>query len=358
MVLSTAQRILDRFTSPLDVDAFLSTVHPLWGVRARGRIVSVQPRGVDAASVRIRPGAAWQGHRVGQFVTLGVDIDGVRHHRSFTLTSVPGDPLLEVTVQAAPGGVVAPHLVHDARPGEIVQLSPAAGGAERVERSPSAPMLFVAGGSGITPTVAVLRWLDRQGVDIDAVVLAHSVNAERALFAEELDELSSRHAGLEVVPVHSRADGSHRLTRDRLDQRCPDWRDRDAHVCGPESMLDAATSIWATEGIDDRLHVERFRPSTRSPRRAAPETPSSNALALFANADVVAAAPEGVPLLEVAESAGLTPANGCRMGICHTCTTRLASGCVTDLRDGRRRSEGEHVQLCVSSADGDVVLDL
>lgn len=357
MVLSTAQRLLERLASPLDLDAYLSTLNPLWGLRVRGRIESIHRVGVDAASVRIRPGAGWQGHRPGQFVTLGVDVDGVRHHRSFTLTSVPGEPTIELTVQAAANGFVSRHLVFDARIGEVVQVLPAAGGVEIVDRSPTSPMLFVAGGSGITPTMAILRSLDGSGIDIDAVVLHHSASPDRALFTDELDRLAEVHERLQVVHVHDRSDGSHRLDTTSLSERCPDWAARHAHVCGPESMLDAAAEIWDAAGLTERLHQERFHPA-RPSRRAEPSDDDTSAVAWFQGSDVVTAAPSDTPLLEVAEAAGLTPAHGCRMGICRTCTTRLDSGCVRDLRDGREHGAGEHVQLCVTAAVGDVVVDL
>lgn len=361
MISGSAQRLLERLTTPLDLDAYLSTINPLWGRRTRGRIVSVRRIGVDAASVRIVPGRGWAPHRPGQFVTLGVDIDGVRHHRSFTLTSVPGDRELEITVQASADGTVSRHLVFEARPGEIVQLLGAAGGVDVIDASPGSPLLFVAGGSGITPTIGILRALDRSGVDIDAVVLHHSASPDRALFTEELDRLAAVHDRLRIVHVHSCPDGSHRLDAARLVELCPDWATRHAHVCGPEPMLDVADTIWGDAGLGGQLHVERFRPAR--PARPAHTADSGGAAASaavvwFSSADVVAPAPEDSPLLEVAENAGLAPAFGCRMGICRTCTTRLDTGCVRDLRDGREHHGGEHVQLCVSAADGDVVLDL
>jgi ferredoxin len=65
------------------------------------------------------------------------------------------------------------------------------------------------------------------------------------------------------------------------------------------------------------------------------------------------------PLLRVAEDAGLNPAHGCRMGICHTCDVTLLSGCVRDLRTGALLHEsGQKVQVCVCAAAGDVELAL
>ena len=68
---------------------------------------------------------------------------------------------------------------------------------------------------------------------------------------------------------------------------------------------------------------------------------------------------DGRSLLEQAESAGLNPANGCRMGICHTCTRRKSSGVVRNLTSGAvSTAPDEDVQICVSVPVGDVDIAL
>ena len=62
--------------------------------------------------------------------------------------------------------------------------------------------------------------------------------------------------------------------------------------------------------------------------------------------------------LALVEAAGIDAPYGCRTGVCHTCSTRLVSGCTTDVRDGRVSEAGTHVQLCVSTPLTDVALDL
>lgn len=363
MVTLHARRLAEQLATPFDTDTYLSLLNPLWGNRLRAEIVSIEPQTATAASIRLRPGRAWNGHRPGQFVTVGVDIDGVRHHRCYSLTSTPDDPLLEITVQATVDGFVSAHLVGRARPGDVVQLSQADGDFLLPETGGD-PLLMVTGGSGITPAMAMLRALAERATGSDAsqgghdvVVVHHSVSAERTLFAEELRRLDHEHDWLEVELVHRRADGTHRLGASRLDELCPDWRDRRAYVSGPESMLDFATRHWTEAGRVELLHLERFAaPTATGPANSAGD--GSTRTARFARAEVEACADGDTALLDVAESAGLAPPFGCRMGICHTCTTRLDHGCVRDLRDGRLRHAGDHVQLCVSAAADDVVVDL
>jgi len=101
--------------------------NPLWGSRLRGVIERIEPVGASAATITIRPGLTWAGHVPGQFVTIGVDVNGVRHHRCYSLISLPSvgrGARMQITVQAAVDGVVSDHLVHHASVGEIVQLKP------------------------------------------------------------------------------------------------------------------------------------------------------------------------------------------------------------------------------------------
>lgn len=361
-MVSLATAVLRRLTSPFDADDYLALANPLWGTRLRGRIESVTPLTPSSAALRIRPGATWLGHRPGQFVTLGVDVDGVRHHRCYSLTSLPwgpttarGDRTIEIAVQATPGGAVSNHLVHHARPGDVVQLSQASGDFTLAAATPT--VLFVTGGSGITPVIGMLRELEASTDPVDAVLLHHTPDVDRLMYAAELDRLGGTD-GIRVDIGLTRPEGRSaglRLDAARLDRTCADWRERDTYLCGPQTLIDTAVEIWADAGLAERLHVERFVPAGLAPR--ADHDGAGTSIARFAASDVDTLADPSTPLLDIAEGAGLSPPSGCRMGICHTCTTRLDHGCVRDLRDGRIHEAGQHVQLCVSAAIDDVVLD-
>lgn len=360
---------LEHLTSPLNPDAFLSTINPLWGTRLRGVIDSVIPMTDSAASIRIRPGRLWRQHVPGQFTTIGVDVDGVRHHRCFSLTSVPDAPggLIEITVESSIGGLVSTHLVTRARAGDVVQLTQPEG--TFTLPSTGDKMLFLTGGSGITPITSMLRSMTAQGNGClhDVVLLHHARSAERSIFYDEIRAITDRFEWIRVVNSFT-ANGGSRLSADRIDTECPDWRDRQVYVCGPNPLTDFVERHWSDVGLLDRVHVENFVPAL--PRRGdlggGEETTRSSAVTTapnsgstrFTTSKLQVPTRPGVPLLDVAESAGLAPAHGCRMGICHTCTTYLEDGCVTDLRDGRISEAGSHIQICVSSAMTDVSLDL
>lgn len=353
------RRLLGQLASPLDLDAYLSLLNPRWGTRLRGVIERIEPVTAEAASITIRPGRSWAGHRAGQFVTLGVDVDGVRHHRCYSLTSPAGRAdTIEVTVQAT-GGLVSDHLVHTARPGDVVQLSEAEGEFTLPESAHDGGLLLVTGGSGLTPVMGMLRTLARVADPSDVVVLHHATDPDRCLFVDELRQLDRRHDWLRVVTTFTRAEGtsagSRRIDARRLESLCPDWRSREVYACGPERLLDAVVEHCSGAGRTGQVHVERFVRGLPSRRDAAD---GDAGVAHFASSGLEVASDGATPLLDLAEQSGLAPAAGCRMGICHTCSTRLEHGCVRDLRDGRLLEAGQHVQICVSAAVGDVALDL
>ena len=116
-----------------------------------GRIVSVTSETAESATLVVKPGRDWAGHVPGQYVRVGVDVDGVRLWRTYSLTHGPRrDRNLSFTVKAIPGGVVSNHLVHRAQAGQMLQLEQAEG--EFVLPTPiPRKLLLVTAGSGITP---------------------------------------------------------------------------------------------------------------------------------------------------------------------------------------------------------------
>lgn len=370
--LRRARRAAARFTTPLLPDDYLLLLNPLWSARElRGRIVKVVPETPDAATLVIRPGLGWRfDHRPGQYVGIGIQVDGRFHWRSYSLTSEPRRDRrhIAVTVKAMPEGFLSQHLVDGVGPGSIVRLALPQGEFVLPDPPPS-QLLFLTAGSGITPIMAMLRTLDRRGTVPDTVVVHSAPRDGDVIFAAELQRLAERHPSLRVQ-LHLTGERG-RLSPDDLGEYCPDWPERSTWACGPSAMLDEAEQLWASAGCDDRLHVERFSASLRGGA-------AEGGTVTFARAGSAAAGtvtPDGgdvaaavdvdgaTTLLEAGESAELDLPYGCRMGICHTCVVGLRSGTVRDLRDGtERRAEpdtpAEKVQTCVTAAAGDCVLEI
>lgn len=341
-------------TTPLVPEAYLAYVNPMWASREpRGRVEAVVAETPDAATLWLRPGAGFpRRHRPGQYVRVGVDIDGVRHWRTYSLTSVPArrDGRIAITVKAMPDGLVSSQLVHRTPIGALVRLAPPAGEFVLPARL-DAPVLFVTAGSGVTPVMGMLRALADDGPlpDIEHVHLAPSRAA--AVFGPELRRLARTHPRFSLHEHHDDAHGCFDL--DALEERVGDWREREAWACGPAGLLSALGERYAVAGIADRLNVERFAPVVA----AGPVGEGGRVRFTVSGREVDADG--STPILAAGEAAGALLPSGCRMGICHTCVGRLRSGAVRDLRTGAvSNTPDELVQTCVSAAAGPVEIDL
>jgi stearoyl-CoA 9-desaturase NADPH oxidoreductase len=336
---------------PRDPGDYLDMFRPLRpGADLRARVVEVRPETADAVTVVLRPGGAWRGHQPGQYVRIGVDVDGVRLWRSYSLTSAPwaADGLLSITARAVPDGLVSAHLAQDLRTGDLVHLDQALGDFV-LPNPPPRKVLFVTGGSGITPVMGMLRaGLDR----LDDVVLVHSeASADDVIFG---DELRALHEAGRLRLVEQHTDDHGRLDMVALAALVPDLADRETWACGPAGLLDAIEEQWAEVGRADRLHTERFRTALAEP--------GDGGTVRFTGSDTALEVDGATPLLDAGEQAGLLMPSGCRMGICYSCVLPLREGSVRDLRSGdvttASPGDGVLIQTCVSAAAGTCDIDL
>jgi len=346
-------RAVRAFSTPLLPDDYLELINPLWSTRElRGRIERIDHVTRDAATVLIKPGYRWEGHRAGQYVRIGVDIRGVRHWRAYSLTSEPGRPdrCISITPKLVEGGVVSPYLVRHGRPGAIVAL----GGVEGdfvLPDPPPARLLFISAGSGVTPIMSMLRSLCRRGALGDVVHIHSARTPEEVIFGGELRHLARTFPSYRLHEQHTATMG--RLSASGLEELCPDWREREAFVSGPGPMLDALTEHWERAGLLERLHMERFQP------KIGVGEPGAGGTITFARSGCQVQSDGRQPILISGEEAGLTLPFGCREGICHTCVGTLRSGRVRDLRNGQvGGQEGQPVRTCINAPEGPIEIEL
>ncbi len=352
-----ARRVAEALATPLVPADYLDLVDPMRvGADLRGRIVEIRPETDDAATVVIRPGRGWRGHVPGQYVRIGIDVDGVRHWRAYSLTHrADGSPAagipagcIAVTTKTIPDGVVSNHLVHRAQPGALVMLDQATGEFTLPDPAP-AKVLFLTAGSGITPVMGMLR---NHLVELRDVAHLHCAPTARdVVFEAELRhyaETGSIALTVNLDDVHGVLDLA------RLDDLVPDWRERETWLCGPTGLMDAAEKHWADAGVIGRLHVERFRASVVEP--------GEGGTVNFAASGQVVDADGATPILDAGEDAGVLMPSGCRMGICFGCVVPMRSGAVRDLRTGEvtvhESDEPLPVQTCVNAVAGSCEIDL
>jgi ferredoxin-NADP reductase len=353
-------RLLAALASPHPVDRYVAPLARLWRFEeVLAEVVGVTRETADAVTLTLHPNRSWRGFRAGQHVRLGVEVDGIRHVRCFSLSSSPDrlSGLLDVTVKRRPGGLVSGWIHDRVGPGAVLTLSQAEG--DFTLPSPLPPhLVFVTGGSGITPVMSMLRALGTRRFDGRIDLLHFTRRHADTIFARELRARAAAHDGFRLAfavtgEPPSAGDRAGHLTEEMLARFAPGWADAAAWTCGPTALVDAARAIWARHGRGDRLRVERFFAAPRPP-----VCDATGGTVHFARS-ARSVRSDGRSLLEQAEAAGLAPAFGCRRGICRTCVRTKVCGTVRDVVTGAPSTAAEEtVRLCVSVPIGDVTIDL
>ena len=364
--LTRVSRVAEAATTPLVPADFLDLFAPLRpGAELRGRVETVHPETADAATLVIRPGADWAGHVPGQYVRIGVDVDGVRCWRAYSLTHGPrADGRISITVKAVPDGKVSPYLVRRTKPGTLLHLEQADGEfvLPAASRAETTKLLFITAGSGITPVIGMLRNLfpstdsgvlrPARSASYDIVVLHVAPTEPDTIFLRDLRSM----AEVDAIRLVARYDDEHGvLDLDDLDALVPDLADRTTFACGLGGLLDAVTAHHEARGLP--LCTEQFRVSTLVAGEGGTVT--------FDRSGVDVDCDGGRPILEQAEDAGVLLPSGCRMGICYQCVLPMREGVVRDLRTGELTTAvpgetgtgGVRIQTCINAAAGPCHLD-
>ena len=339
-----------RATTPLLPDDYLKLLNPLWSARElRGEVVDVRTETEDSATVTIKPGWGFSAdYQPGQYVGIGLRIDGRWHWRSYSLTSIPrrDNKHITITVKATPEGFLSTHLVNGVKPGTIVRLA-APKGDFALPDPPPPKVLFVSAGCGITPLMAMLRSLKVRGESPDLVHIHSAPSADAVIFHDELRELEKEQSSYRLHLQLTKTDGH--LDFGHLDRLVPDWQDRPTWACGPTAMLDAVEKVWGDEGLRDDLHLERFA-------IARTDKGGEGGTVTFSVSDKRIEIDGATSLLEAGEKVGIQMPFGCRMGICQTCVLPLESGHIRDFRSGAEHGAGDRINTCISTASGDCTI--
>ncbi|MFB7878684.1 ferredoxin reductase [Nocardia sp. NPDC056064] len=357
--------LVQTLTTPHPLDRYLELVRPgLTARELRAEITHVSHATPGSVTLTLRATRQWRGHTAGQYVQIGVSINGVRHTRCYSPIDPEsrGDRYLQITVKAHPGGLVSNYLHDNAKPGMIVDLAPASGVFALPEQRPG-KVLLVSGGSGITPVLSMLRTLDAEGFTGPVTFLHYARQPEMVPHKAELTAIANRRPNFRIeyrFPVEpgtvvngETSTGSGFFDYDELERVAPWFADSQTFVCGPPPLMNAVRTLFEAEGLGDRVHSEEFTLTT------VPTDPSEATGTVTFSGSSVTTENSGAPLLDQAEAAGLTPEYGCRMGICFSCTATKVSGCTRNLRTGELDADPDkQIQICVNTAVGDVDIAL
>jgi ferredoxin-NADP reductase len=348
-------RPVASLTSPHTIDHYLDQIHPMLAAEnVRARVVEVVQETGDASTVILRPNGAWKGFVPGQHVQFGVEVNGTRRVRCFSVSSsrAAKKGTFSVSVKAHPDGYVSQFLHHELKPRTVVYLSQAEGEFVLPREVPD-NLLLVSGGSGITPVMSMLRTLRDTGHQGHVTFLHYARSRDDEMFTADLDALAEV-PNVTVTRVYTRkpapgAELKGRFHVDHLKHLGIDPADTLTYVCGPAGLIATVRDTYTELGAADQLRLEYFKvPSVDLGAADATGT-------LTFDEAKIEADNSGATILEQAEAAGLKPEFGCRMGVCNTCVVKKNHGAVRHVISNEiSANTDETIKICVHVPVGDV----
>jgi glycine betaine catabolism B len=270
----------------------------------------------------------------GQAMLLTLDIDGVRHDRTFSIASSPvARDVIELTIKAQADGVVTRWLHEHCTTGTTLNARYPLG-RFTLDAADTPPLALVSAGSGASPLMSMLRTLAHSRPDADIAWLHSARRAEDILFADELAALQACMPNLKVgVWLSAPAPGwfglRGRISRGTLSAMTPDFARRTVYCCGPAGFMQTIRQIHAAEGARRAaFHIEHFgpAPADASEHAAARSPETADAVHHATLGDKRFEVRAGETLLFAATRQQVVIPCGCASGMCGTCKVRHLSG--------------------------------
>jgi glycine betaine catabolism B len=311
-------------------------------------------------------------HEPGQYLILTVLIDGKPVRRSYTIASPPSrNQYVEITVKREENGLVSRHLHDQLKEGDVLTITAPAGRFVFTGKE-AGSIVMIAGGVGITPLMAKIRYLTDCGWPGRIHLLISTRNECDLIFRKELEELQQRNPNLDVTITLSEEQSRSWLgRRGRIDLELlrsviTNSDVSRIHLCGPTVMTDALIGLLKADGIaESRIHQESFASPSRSASSSEPTVlfdvaESTEATLGFARTGKQLRDLKGRTILELAEAIGVSIPYDCRAAVCGQCKTRVLSGTVVmDADDALDAADlaGGVVLACQARCQDAVVID-
>lgn len=273
--------------------------------------------------------------QAGQYINLQVEINGIRTSRPYSISSSPRQTAYyDLTVRKIENGFVSAYLFDQAKVGDVFQSSGPAGNFYYNPLFHGNRLVFMAGGSGVTPFMSMIRENTDLGLEREIHLFYGSQTGEELIFHRELSDISARRPNFHYYPVLEKAAQGYRglsgmISSDLITGTLGDQPVDTYYICGPQAMYDALLPQLQAMNIPARkIRHEMFgNPADITAQPGWPREISKHAefnVEVEGRNNLKALA--GQPLLIALEKAGLVIPSLCRSGECSLCRVQLLSG--------------------------------
>jgi ring-1,2-phenylacetyl-CoA epoxidase subunit PaaE len=311
------------------------------------KVAEIVPETAEAYSIRFHVPAELRDvfmFRAGQHLTLRATIDGGEVRRNYSLCTAPAEGDWMVTVKRIGGGLFSNWVGDRLEPGDTLDVMvPHGSFTTDFDPAKSRHLVGIAGGSGITPVMSLIKTLLREEPESRFTLLYGNRDSSSVIFLETLAGLKDKHLGrLEIYHFLDQEEQdidlfNGMLNRERLDEAIaalvPDADDVGGwFICGPGPMMDAAEGALLDRNIPrDRIHIERFtadRPAGAIAQEIAQLQTQAEGLTVAVTLD---GRTRRVPftagnILDSARASGLPAPFACKAGVCATCRAKVTKG--------------------------------
>ncbi|WP_105901650.1 hybrid-cluster NAD(P)-dependent oxidoreductase [Vibrio gangliei] len=273
----------------------------------------------------------------GQFITLGIEVEGKTEYRAYSLSSMPNQNELQLTIKRVDGGKVSNYIVDSLQEGQIVSvLKPA--GEFHIGQPHGERIVLLSAGCGITPVMSMAKTLLSDKTDTTDIYFIHAATElEQVIYHQELLEMAASYERFHLDVMLENAQGSDylegRLTQAALKQYCSDIAERSAFLCGPVGFMAAMKENLQALGMNmDFFYQESFTPAESEQPKVVANDAENKAQALSQASVFVPAfgaqveAKVGSALIDALEAAKVPVIAACRSGICGSCKCKVTKG--------------------------------
>ncbi|MCA1458247.1 ferredoxin reductase [Bradyrhizobium sp. BRP22] len=234
-----------------------------------GRVLAIVAETSRVKSIILQP-SRWSGHWPGQHVDIRLTAeDGYQAERSYSIASPPEEQLLALTVERVEDGEVSPYLLDELRVGDALEFRGPIGRHFIWSQTRGGPICLVAGGTGITPLMAMLRHRKGSRPNIPASLIYSARSLADVVYRDELDTMARRDLNLRLVYALTREhpsdwNGHRGRVNEVLLEEHSFTREQNPtfFVCGPTGFVESISSMLVTLGFDPfTIKTERFGPS-------------------------------------------------------------------------------------------------
>lgn len=360
----------DHKSAPSLTTQMIQRYHPK---RLQFRVSEVIKETSSSSTIRLAPrGCYLPPFQAGQYINVFVTIDGVKTSRPYAISSSPSERgYYDITVKRVADGFVSAWLIDQIGPDDRLETSGPTGAFFYSPVFHGDEVIFLAGGSGVTPALAMIRDIVSRGLDRKFHLIYGSQSPGDILFREVLDDLAARHDNIQVDHVISEPDTDYEghtgfLTGSLISDLAGDIGTRTVYVCGPQIMQSFCIEELKKLGVKQRrIRTEANGPPMQPEKRGGwPEdvAPTDTFEVTVSGAtDRSFKVLAGEPLLNSLERNGVSVEAACRSGECSLCRVRLVKGSIFAPGEAHVRKSDKRfgfIHSCVSYPVDDIEIQV